>query len=96
MLSKNSLKSEEKEVALKNIQNSSSNEQRIKAFTEVSSDKKPSGNKTIQVKKRTINPFILSKQSNQVEKKNETKLKNCLSRTNIRDFYVSKRINKKQ
>ena len=39
----------------------------------------------------------MPKKSFQLEKKNENKeprTKNCLSRTNIRDFFVSKRINK--
>lgn len=52
---------------------------------------------SITIKKRAIHPFLIPKKSFQMEKKNENKepkAKNCLSRTNIRDFFVSKRINK--
>ena len=88
MSKKKCLKSEQSEIIpiqLENVLNFKKNQK------EASSCLKGSEGK---VRKKTISQFLVNKkENNNPSKRSEAnKLKTCLSRTNIRDFYASKRI----
>jgi hypothetical protein len=99
--SKHSLKSENNDKRLCTVVNSINKKAKITPSQVQSSERKIQReeiNVNTIVKKKSISPFMTAKQSFQFDRiektPNEAKAKSQLSRTNIRDFFVSKRIHR--